>query len=81
MTKELKSTNAFNKRALSVTVNNGPTFSTVVRTSGGGFNKTIVRESPSKMGAFTSRIHLNRSSNEKIESGVGIVATQNNTGD
>ena len=57
-----------------MTVANGPAFSTMVRGSVGGFNKSITRDSPSKMGkippALTSRIQLNRSS---IESGVGIV--------
>lgn len=66
--------NNFSKRALSMTVTNGPTFSTMVRGSVAGFNKSITRDSPSKMGkippALTSRIHLNRSS---IESGVGMI--------
>ena len=73
MTNDKTSMNNFSKRALSMTVANGPAFSTMVRGSVGGFNKSITRDSPSKMGkippALSSRIHLNRTS---IESGVGI---------
>jgi hypothetical protein len=54
-----------------------PVFSTMVRGSAGGFNKSIIRDSPGKTNkippALTSRIQLNRSS---IESGMGMVGAQ-----